>query len=128
MSELVSSIELKKADGKPIKFNFQFENGLPVKPILKTDFKVGKNKKSNQIKIFVIISENISFNNLLIKNITYHDNLEAPKSKDIFFHFDDFYIVYYGMEENLLKSCLSNNTIVGFYDNNSNPLLTIDIS
>ena len=25
MSELVSSVELKKADGSPIKFNFQFE-------------------------------------------------------------------------------------------------------
>lgn len=41
MSELISSIELKKTDGSPIKFNFQFENGLPVKPIIETGHTVG---------------------------------------------------------------------------------------
>lgn len=128
MSELISSVQLKKADGKPITFNFKFENGLPMKPILKADFKVGKNKQSQQIKIFGIVDKEIVFDNLLIKNITHHDSLDAPNNKDIFFHFDDFYIVYYGMDEELLKLCLSTNAIVGFYDRENNPLLTIAIS
>ena len=34
MSELISSVELKKKDDNPINFNFQFENGLPIKPLL----------------------------------------------------------------------------------------------
>lgn len=41
MSELVSSVELKKADGNPIKFNFQFENGLPIKPVINATYKEG---------------------------------------------------------------------------------------
>ena len=52
MSELVSSVELKKADGNPIKFNFQFENGLPIKPVINATYKEGIHNKE---KIPVLI-------------------------------------------------------------------------
>ena len=52
MSELISSVELKKADGNPIKFNFQFENGLPIKPVINATYKEGIHNKE---KIPVLI-------------------------------------------------------------------------
>lgn len=45
MSELVSSIEIKKADGKNITFNFQFENGLPVKTMFEVTTDIWMSKK-----------------------------------------------------------------------------------
>ena len=48
MSKLVSSVEFKKADGKPIAFNFQFENGLPVKPLIQAPVKIWFDKDLNK--------------------------------------------------------------------------------
>ena len=48
-----SSVELKKADGSPIKFNFQLPNGLPVKTILIPPFDIFKSKKDESFFIHI---------------------------------------------------------------------------
>ena len=53
MSELISSVELKKADGKPIAFNFQFENGLPIKPIIETGHTFGFHN-NDSLPVFLV--------------------------------------------------------------------------
>lgn len=53
MSKLVPSVELKKADGKPIKFNFQFENGLPMMPVINATYSVGEHEENNY-PVFII--------------------------------------------------------------------------
>ena len=55
-----SSVEFKKTDGNPIKFNFQLPNGFPVKTILNPPFDIFKSKKDESFfiltpEIFYII-------------------------------------------------------------------------
>ena len=57
MSELVSSVELKKADGNPIKFNFQFENGLPIKPLLIVNGSIWYSSKDNCYGVSIILTK-----------------------------------------------------------------------
>ena len=57
MSELISSVELKKADGASIKFNFQFENGLPIKPLLNVNGSIWYSKKDDCYGISIILTK-----------------------------------------------------------------------
>jgi hypothetical protein len=91
MSELVSSVELRKADGKPIKFNFQFENGLPIKPLLQPSYEIWFSEKVNKYGITVIIKDDFKVNDFTLSNISYHNT--DVKSKDIWIHLPDCYLV-----------------------------------
>ena len=57
MSELISSVEFKKADGQPITFNFQFENGLPIKPLLIVNGSIWYSSKDNCYGVSIILTK-----------------------------------------------------------------------
>ena len=73
MSELISNIELKKADGAPIKFNFQFENGLPIKPIIEVPYKIWMSKKTEELGVTIKINQSITTS-------IHEDNIEYEES------------------------------------------------
>ena len=47
-----SSVEFKKTDGNPIKFNFQLPNGLPYKPLIIPHYKTVQDTITKQIAIY----------------------------------------------------------------------------
>ena len=47
-----SSVEFKKTDGNPIKFNFQLPNGLPYKPLIIPELKFVRSKKTNEFGLY----------------------------------------------------------------------------
>ena len=67
MSELISDIELKKADGAPINFSFQFENGLPIKPLLNVKREIWINEESLYGITVMIAEENKKYITPLLK-------------------------------------------------------------
>lgn len=116
MSELVSSVELRKADGKPIKFNFQFENGLPVKPILSVVSAIGETEKSKELVIILYIQDNTEKIDFNINNISTFrkDNLDH----DLWIHFENNYAVI-NIEDKYLKRLEKENSYFQIYDKNS---------
>ena len=91
MSQLVSSVELKKADGKPITFNFQFENGLPVKPIINAVYKKGIHNKES-IPIFIIYlqkNQEHIYKEESVKDIFYEHGNDV---NNLWISFNSFYI------------------------------------
>lgn len=122
MSELVSSVEIKKADGKNITFNFQFENGLPVKPLINVKREIWVNN-DNLYGITAMISEddirNIS--SLNVKNISWHDTNDS-NIKNIWIHLEECYLVIKNIEKLLLEKMLKQKLLLTFVDNNNNQL------
>ena len=115
MSQLVSSVELKKADGQPITFNFQFENGLPIKPIIETGHNFGFNNNDG-LPVFLIYLTNSNqeiFKNEDVKEIIY---IKKNKSYDMWIIFDSFYIVLNDVQSEYKKFYL------GIFDENKNYL------
>ena len=115
MSQLVSSVELKKADGQPITFNFQFENGLPIKPIIETGHTFGFHN-NNGLPVFLIYltsSNQETFKNEDVKEIIY---IKKNKSYDMWIIFDSFYIVLNDVQSEYKKFYL------GIFDENKNYL------
>ena len=115
MSQLVSSVELKKADGQPITFNFQFENGLPIKPIIETGHTFGfhNNDGLPVFLIYLTSSNQETFKNEDVKEIIY---IKKNKSYDMWIIFDSFYIVLNDVQSEYKKFYL------GIFDENKNYL------
>ena len=123
MSELVSNVELKKADGKPITFNFQFENGLPMKTIIETGYTFGFHKKDNLPVFLIYLTES---NEKLFKNEDVEEAFYEKKDEDLnmWLIFESFYILlknvdleyksfYLGVfdtNKNYLKRCFLNGS------------------
>ena len=122
MSKLVSSVDLKKADNKTITFNFQFKNGLPVKPLLKVKREIWINENS-LYGITVMLSEEdmkhiIDFN---IKEISYHETNDSD-IKTIWIHLEKCYLILSNINSKLLVKMLEKKLLFIFVDNKQNQL------
>lgn len=92
MSKLVSSAEFKKSDGSPIVFNFQFENGLPVKNIINATYKQGHKKSDNSPCLLVVLEkkdECIFRQEDSVLNVYFESK---SKGIDLWIEFDSFYV------------------------------------
>lgn len=118
MSELVSSVELKKANGKPITFNFQFENGLPVKPLIlakKADFWYVADGNYYGVSIFLESKDALIIKNFTPKLSSYHPTNDLDK-ETIWIHLDNEYIVINNITKETTKKLKSHNLEVVFYN------------
>ncbi len=112
MSELISNIELKKADGAPIKFNFQFENGLPIKPIIEVPYKIWMSKKTEELGVTIKINQSILKNDFTLNNISYHHTNDY--TKDIWIHLPNCYLVLKNIKNTIIEKMNINGLIVEF--------------
>ena len=115
MTELVPSVDLKKADGSPLKVNFFFENGLPFKPTNNNDYTFGFHKDNNIPVLLMTIKQDDSvFKNEDIKQVLY----ETIKNKiNLWLVFNSFYICFNDVEDSFKKF------YIGISDHNNNYLL-----
>ncbi len=120
MSKLISSIELKKADGAPIKFNFQFENGLPVKPIIEPSYEIWFSEKINKYGITMTMNSKYEINDLTLSNISYH--YTSVEMKDIWIHLPTSYLVIREINNKLIENMKVNGLAIVFVDENGNEL------
>ena len=101
-----SSVELKKADGSPIKFNFQLPNGLPVKTILTPPFDFVHSSKTNKYEIY------ITFSQLELKDINKIDIIEFKiYNNDIWIILKNHYIVLYNLNDKIMNELNKNNLV-----------------
>ena len=115
MSELVSSVELKKADGKPITFNFQFENGLPMKPILNMAYSIGLTQDTKELVIMCYIQEIPENMDFFIKNIS---TFEKDKiTSELWIHFENYYGII-NIKNEYLNILEQKNSYFQIYDKN----------
>ena len=124
MSELLSSVELKKADGAPIKFNFQFENGLPIKPIIDVEYIVGLTKETKEIVVMCYFKNKSDYEslNLFIKNISIFE-LDGNLS-ELWVHLENSYIVL-NINKEYIRLLENKNSYFQFYDYNKNLLKSL---
>ena len=123
MSELISSVELKKADGASIKFNFQFENGLPIKPLLNVNGSIWYSKKDDCYGISIILTKDDlkKVTNYTINNFSYHETDNLLK-ENIWVHLENIYLVMQNLDkENINK--LKNNGVAVLFFSEENILL-----
>ena len=121
MSELISSVELKKSDDKPIIFNFQFENGLPIKPIIDLEYLIGLTQKTKEIVVMCYFKNEKDYLNL---NISIEDisifEVDVNQS-ELWIHFENAYIILY-VDKKYLDLLKQKNSYFQFYDCNKNLL------
>ena len=124
MSELISSVELKKTDGTPIKFNFQFENGLPIKPIIDVEYIVGLTKETKEIVVMCYFKNKSDYEslNLFIKNISIFE-LDGNLS-ELWVHLENSYIVL-NINKEYIRLLENKNSYFQFYDYNENILKSL---
>ena len=120
MSELISSVELKKADGKPITFNFQFENGLPVKPIFEVPYTLWVNKKTGRYGITLKLSNDLVVNDFTLNSVSFHNTKE--KNKDIWIHLPECYFIMKNIENHFIEKMESQGIGIAFVDKDGNQL------
>ena len=123
MSELISSVELKKADGASIKFNFQFENGLPIKPLLNVNGSIWYSKKDDCYGISIILTKDDlkKVTNYTINTVSYHETDNLLK-ENIWVHLENIYLVMQNLDkENITK--LKNNGVAVLFFSEENILL-----
>ena len=122
MSELISDIELKKADGAPINFNFQFENGLPIKPLLNVKREVWINEESLYGITVMIEEENKKYiNSFDIKEVSYHDT-DNKNIKTIWIHLENCYLVISNINNDLLNKMIERKLLFTFVDSEKKQL------
>ena len=112
-----SSVEFKKTDGNPIKFNFQLPNGLPYKPLIIPHYKTVQDTITKQIAIYSYLEQdeiNI-FNSLKIDG-----NLGIFKKDDgeIWLIGNTHYIVFKNLNDKIIQELKNKN--LGFYFFNLN--------
>ena len=112
MSELISSVELKKADGQPITFNFQFENGLPIKPLFEVSYKIWVNKKTEELGVTIKINQSMLINDFILNNVSYHHINEH--TKDIWVHLPNCYLILKNIKNTIIEKMNNNGLIVEF--------------
>ena len=107
-----SSVEFKKTDGNPIKFNFQLPNGLPVKTILTPPFDIFKSKKDESFFIHITLSTD---NLKLIKDLSIKD-LFLENESNLWIILNNEYIVLYELPHIIINSVKNQNIYIGFLD------------
>lgn len=120
MSELVSSVELKKADRNPIKFNFQFENGLPVKPRFEVITDIWMSKKTGEYGITLHLNESLDIHNFTLENVSFHKT--KKESKDIWIHLPECYFIVKDVKNNIVDKMNTDGLGISFIDQNGNQL------
>jgi hypothetical protein len=120
MSNLVSSVELKKADGKPITFNFQFENGLPMKPLFEAPYVLWISKKTKRYGVTIKLNDSLEVNDFTLNNVTFHNT--KKESKDIWIHLPQCYFVVKNVKNNIVEKMKSDGIGIAFLDKNGNQL------
>ena len=122
MSKLISSVELEKADGTPIKFNFQFENGLPIKPLLNVKREVWINEESLYGITVMIAEENKKYiNSFDIKEVSYHDT-DNKNIKTIWIHLENCYLILSNINNDLLSKMIQKKLLFTFVDSEKKQL------
>lgn len=120
MSELVSSVELKKADRNPIKFNFQFENGLPVKPMFEVITDIWMSKKTGEYGITLHLNGSLDIHNFTLENVSFHKT--KKESKDIWIHLPECYFIVKDVKNNIVDKMNTDGLGISFIDQNGNQL------
>ena len=120
MSESVSNVEFKKADGKPITFNFQFENCLPVKPIFETPYSLWMNKKTGRYGVTIKLNDSLEVNDFTLNSVSFHNTKQ--ESKDIWIHLPECYFIIKNIENSLIEKMESHGVGVAFVDKDENQL------
>ena len=112
-----SSVEFKKTDGNPIKFNFQLPNGLPYKPLIIPHYKTVQDTITKQIAIYSYLEQdeiNI-FNSLKIDG-----NLGIFKKDDgeIWLIGNTHYIVFKNLNDKIIQELKNKNLGFCFFNLN----------
>ena len=117
MSELISNIELKKADGAPINFSFQFENGLPIKPLLNVNGSIWYSKKDDcyGVSIILIKDDLKQVTNYTVNTISYHETDNLLK-ENIWFHLENMYLVMQNLDKANTTKLKNNGIAVLFFN------------
>ncbi len=124
MEELKSNITMQKNDGTPIKFNFQYENGLPVKPILYPPFEALKNKKDNINSLYVFLPDDFikSNNDINIEDIYIENDI------NIWIILATHYIVLQKNPDIIIESVKNKKINIRFFDTNRKIISGFNIS
>lgn len=117
MSKLVSSAEFKKSDGSPIVFNFQFENGLPVKPLFYAEGNIMFSEKQNKYGVFIKIDDSFDKNNFNIENVSFHKT--NAFTNDIWVHLHDCYFVVKDIEVSIIEKLEEKGLSIFFINKNN---------
>ena len=130
MSQLVSNVEFKKSDGKPITFNFQFENGLPMKPLLEIIPEYRINLEENYVKLLYYLDkkESLFFSFSDVENLSFHESREDVDNYELWIHFEAGYLKTSGLEGGRISEMKSKEIHVGIYNFNREPLCEVIIS
>lgn len=115
MEELKSNITIQKNDGTSIKFNFQYENGLPVKPILRPKFKVLSNSNNNLLFCVYLKSSFIDNNKILNP-----ENISFDLESNLWIHLKESYIVLMNIPNKIISNIKNNNFELSFFDVTNN--------
>ena len=115
MEELKSNITMQKNDGKPNKFNFQYENGLPIKPILRPKFKVLSNSNNNLLFCIYLKSSFIDNNKILNP-----ENISFDIESNLWIHLKESYIVLMNIPDKIISNIKNNNFELSFFDITNN--------
>ena len=111
-------------DGQPITFNFQFENGLPIKPIIDVKYMIGLTKETKEIVVMCYFKNKSDYENLnlVIKNISI---FELDKNiSEVWVHLENSYIVL-NINQEYIKLLENQNSYFQFYDYNENILKSL---
>ena len=115
MEELKSNITMQKNDGKPIKFNFQYENWLNIKPILRPKFKVLSNSNNNLLFCIYLKSSFIDNNKILNP-----ENISFDIESNLWIHLKESYIVLMNIPDKIISNIKNNNFELSFFDITNN--------
>lgn len=115
MEELKSNIIMQKNDGTPIKINFQYENGLPVKPILRPKFKILSNSNNNLL-LCVYLKSSFIDNNKIINP----ENISFDIESNLWIHLKESYVVLMNIPDKIITNIKNNNFELSFFDINNN--------
>ena len=120
MAELVPSVDLKKADGSPLKVNFFFENGLPVKPLIEEKYSIWRNNKTEKYGVTVKVDTSLIINDYSLMGVSFHDNND--ETKNIWIHLSECYFLVKNVDSEIVKSMIENGIGIAFVDNNGKQL------
>ena len=117
MSKLVSSVELKKADGKPISFNFQFENGLTMKPILNISGSIwySDDEKCYGVSIILTKSDLNKVVDYKVNMLSFHETDNSLK-ENLWVHLENCYLVMQNVDKVNTDKLKKNAVAVLFFN------------
>lgn len=115
MTDNQSIISFKKEDGNPITFNFQFENNLPIKPILNPKFKLVQSTTTKEFGIYITFTKNDqnTINSIDILNYKLFNNNE------FWLILKNCYIVLTEFNAKIIQEIQNNNLVFCFFNENN---------